>query len=171
MIGSRVLRIWDHEHLDSVLADYVRCEPHGRSVFEQNQFRIIWSHRAGPWDWDNKQPTAKEDPQYHLVQQAVKKYFREKGRVRVGTFELPPDILPKAWTGEQVAGWLYGAEIKELVRKVTGLVPGRRDGFLAQFMKARKSVYKRLPQEDRDILEGIAQRWEILGPPPYVKKK
>ena len=103
--------------------------------------------------------------------QAVKKYFREKGRVRVGTFELPPDILQKGWTGEQVAGWLYGAEIKELVRKVTGLVPGRRDGFLVQFMKARKSVYRRLPKEDKAILEGIADRWDRIGPPPYVKKK
>lgn len=102
---------------------------------------------------------------------AVKKYFRDKGRVRVGTFELPPDIAQKSWTGEQVAGWLYGMEIKELVRKVTGLVPGRRDGFLAQFMKARKSVYKRLQEEDRQILAGIAERWEIVGPPPYVKKK
>ncbi|KZV58903.1 hypothetical protein PENSPDRAFT_672743, partial [Peniophora sp. CONT] len=65
------------------------------------------------------------------------------GRVRVGTFELPPEIGQKKWVGEQVAGWLYGAEIKELVRKVTGLVPGRRDGFLAQFMKARRQFQSR----------------------------
>ena len=103
--------------------------------------------------------------------QAVKKYFHDKGRVRVGTFELPPDASKTEWTGEKVAGWLYGREIKELVRKVTGLVPGRRDGFLAQFMKARKSVFRRLPRQDKDILNNIASRWQRKGPPDYVKKK
>lgn len=70
-----------------------------------------------------------------------------------------------------MAGWLYGTEIKELVRTVTGLVPGRRDGFLSQFMKARKSVYRRLHKDDRAILEDIARRWSKRGPPNYVKKK
>lgn len=103
--------------------------------------------------------------------QAVKKYFHDKGRVRVGTFEEPPTDIDKRWTGEQVAGWLYGTEIKELVRKVTGLVPGRRDGFLSQFMKARRSVYRRLHKDDRELLAGIAERWSKRGPPNYVKKK
>lgn len=104
-------------------------------------------------------------------EQAVRKYFHDKGRVRVGTFELPPEVTQKTWTGEQVAGWLYGAEIKELVRKVTGLVPGRRDGFLPQFMKARRSLYNRLAAEDKRVLSGIARRWEVGGPPNYVKKQ
>lgn len=103
--------------------------------------------------------------------QAVKKYFHDKGRVRTGTFELPPEVAQKSWTAEQVAGWLYGAEIKELVRKVTGLVPGKRDGFLPQFMKARRSLYNRLSRDDKRVLDGIARRWEIGGPPNYVKKR
>lgn len=101
----------------------------------------------------------------------MRKYFHDKGRVRIGTFELPPEITQKTWTGEQVAGWLYGAEIKELVRKVTGLVPGRKDGFLSQFMKARRSLYTRLHAEDRRILDAIAARWAVHGPPNYIKKK
>ena len=91
--------------------------------------------------------------------------------MRVGTFELPPEVAQKTWTGEQVAGWLYGAEVKEAVRRVTGLVPGRRDGFLPQFLKARKSLYQRLAGEDKCVLDEIARRWEVHGPPIYVKKR
>lgn len=105
------------------------------------------------------------------MSQAVSKYFHDKGRVRVGTFEVPPEIGKQSWNGEQVAGWLYGGEIKELVRKVTGLVPGRRDGFLSQFMKARRSVYRRMCLEDKEVLKSIAARWETFGPPLYIKKK
>lgn len=78
MIGARVLRIWDHEHLDSVLPDYVRCEPYERSAFEQSEFRVIWEHREGSWDWDAKQPSAKERPEYHLVRQVCNDHCNVK---------------------------------------------------------------------------------------------
>ncbi|KZV69448.1 hypothetical protein PENSPDRAFT_665797 [Peniophora sp. CONT] len=132
MLSSHTLRVWDHQQLDSAL-------PHYR------HFRVIWEHRHEQWDWHSKQPSAKENSEYHLVRRAVNKYFHDKGRTRVGAFELPPDAAQKRWNGEQVTGWLYGSEIKELVRKVTG--------------------------EDREVLNGIAARWERLGPPIYIKKK
>lgn len=67
MIEASVLRIRDHEYLDSRLTDYVRCEPHERTRFEQVVFREVWEHREPLWDWKNKQPSPKENADYHLV--------------------------------------------------------------------------------------------------------
>lgn len=69
MLETSVLRVRDHEHLDSSLADYVRCEPHERTVFEERGFREIWEHRVGKWNWEGKQPGAKENAEYHLLHQ------------------------------------------------------------------------------------------------------
>ena len=77
MIGTRVLRVWDHEHLDSVLPDYVRCEAYQRSAFEQHEFRAIWTHREPTWDWDGKQPSPKDNPQYHLVHEVSSRCIRD----------------------------------------------------------------------------------------------
>lgn len=69
MIQNTVLRIRDHEYLDSRLADYVRSEPHERTAFERQAFREVWEHREPTWDWERKQPLQKENPDYHLVQE------------------------------------------------------------------------------------------------------
>lgn len=94
MLEARVLRVWDHEHLDSCLNDYVRGEPYERTAFEQRHFRIIWEHRTGPWNWENKQPTAKQNPDYHLVHQACRTFFLHHTSSSFFTNAGSQEVLP-----------------------------------------------------------------------------
>lgn len=67
IIRNTVLRIRDHEYLDSRLTDYVRCEPHERTAFERREFEQVWEYREPAWNWTGKQPLQKENADYHLV--------------------------------------------------------------------------------------------------------
>ena len=101
---------------------------------------------------------------------AVANIIQEQGRMRGPAVKLPGEKENK-WTEELVCGVVYEDAIKDLVEEMSRLKAGSKDGWIAEYPKARAAIYYTLSDEDREAVGDVCKAWNRGGIPKTVKKK
>lgn len=102
--------------------------------------------------------------------QAVRNFFKERGRIRDVVVKLPR-ASSGVWSTLAVCSEVYKSAINELVEEVSGCKPGTRGGYISEYSKARQAFFLRLSDAQRGELERIAKQWNRTGTPKSAKLK
>ncbi|KZV74334.1 hypothetical protein PENSPDRAFT_662516 [Peniophora sp. CONT] len=164
-----------HIYLEGRREEYVRAEDYERPDIILSSFRHIWSSAHPDWDWEKEEEEEGEGDMDYYRQRELKElqatyhWFRSNTRIRGGFKGLPHDVDKTKWTAEDVCGAIYKSAILEWVEAKSGFIPGRADGFLAEYRRARARIYKCLNADQVRACQRTADEWNGASVPHHIQ--
>ncbi|VDB91627.1 unnamed protein product [Peniophora sp. CBMAI 1063] len=169
-IATLTLNASQIQKLEPRIDDYVILDGQERTAFALESFRLVWEGEEIEWEIRSLWPSKAVNPKWHREKQAVNNFFKERLRMRRTVLRLPGE-KKKSWNEMDVCGDVYEDAIVDLCNELTGLAAGSKDGWIAEYPKARAAIYYSLTDEEREAIQTLCESWNRTGIPKGMKKK